>query len=327
MSDQIGDNLTSDIMKKVLRNRPITVMVAGLPRNGKSTALNNLLGLKLPVDFGVKTVTQKVIVESTTSQHGVRVCGIDTPGLQAIGVDSKKILDDMSEQIGQGVDNFTLLYCMSAIPAGIQDDFEIIKGLTDHFGDSIWKRCILVLTFCDTVRNENFKTEDLDEAYKTYLRDRVKVFKKGLSKCTSEAVPVKLILDCLVANESPDNNGMTDVEANDTIVAVPVAKAREDGRKPSILPGFNIGGSIDWTEYAFFEIMRKFAKTVTAAPTLAGGVVKGGGGAAVGAGIGGIVGLVGGPPGVVLGAGIGAVAGVAVGAVGTFAGYLWRTTH
>ena len=57
----------------------------------------------------------------------------------------------------------------------------------------------------------------------------------------------------------------------------------------------------------------------TATPTLAGGVLKGGGGA--------LVGLVGGPPGVALGAGIGAAAGAAVRAVGTFAGYLWRTTR
>ena len=88
-------------MKKLLENSgKVTVMVAGKPRTGKSTALNNLLGLKLPTDYGAKSVTQKVIVESTTSQHGVRVCGIDTPGLKALDLGSKKILDDMSEQIG-----------------------------------------------------------------------------------------------------------------------------------------------------------------------------------------------------------------------------------
>ena len=69
----------------------------------------------------------------------------------------------------------------------------------------------------------------------------IRFFKKALRKCTSDAIPVKLILDYQVAKESPDNNGMTEVEATpDTIVAVPVAKTREDGREPNILPGFKL---------------------------------------------------------------------------------------
>ena len=112
-------------------------------------------------------------------------------------------------------------------------DLDIMKGLTNRFGARIWKRCVLVLTFCDMVRNENFKTEDQDEAYKAHLRDHV----KALGKCTSDAILVKLILDCQAAK----NNGMTEVEAtSDTIVAVPVAKTREDGRDPNILPGFKL---------------------------------------------------------------------------------------
>ena len=331
-----------DFMQKVVAVNTFAVMVAGKSRRGKSTALNNLLGLKLPTGCGVKSVTQTVTVESTTSQHGVRVCGIDTPGIQAIDLGSKKVWKDMSGVIGQGVDKFTLLYCISACDkVDNNDDREVMKGLTDRFGADIWKRCILVLTFCDTARNENYETEDKDEAYKAHLRDCVEVFRGILGEFVSNVPPVKLILDCEVV-KSPDNDKMTEVKTTpDTIVAVPVARSREDGRKLNILPGFNIGGNIDWTEYAFYEVVKKSGRfsmpeiiefkskynLSTAAKVAGATVAGGGGGAAVGAGIGALIGLVGGPPGVVLGAGIGAVAGVTVGAVGTFAGYLWRVTH
>ena len=303
--------MQQDFMEKILSiQNKYTFMVAGQPRKGKSTALNNLLGLKLAARCGAQSVTQ-VVVESTTSPNGVQVCAIDTPGLRAVDdVDSKKVLQDMSKVIGQRTDSFILLYCMSVRSGDSMDDHEIMKCLNKNFGENIWKRCILVLTFCDSERNENYKTEDQDEAYKTHLRDCVDVFKDALGKSTSAAISVKLILDCQGAKEP---NKMTEIEAApDTIVAVPVAKTREDGRKPNILPGFNIGDKIDWIEYAFFEIVKKsgrYSKTeITALKSKYGllGAVVVGGGAAIGAGVGAVIG---GPLGAVIGSGIGGFVG------------------
>ena len=39
-------------------------------------------------------------------------------------MDSKKVWEDMTGEIGQGVDNFTLLYCMSATPADTKADLD-----------------------------------------------------------------------------------------------------------------------------------------------------------------------------------------------------------
>ena len=295
-----------DFTKRILSLKNHTVMVAGQPRNGKSTALNNLLGLKLPTGCGAKSVTQTATVESATSQEGVRVCGIDTPGLQATDdVNTEKVWEGMVEKIGQGVDNFTLLYCMSVFNADNADALEIMKGLTERFGDDIWKRCVLVLTFCDTARSENYKAKYQDEAYKAYLRACVEVFKEALRECTSDTIPVKLILDCRAA--SPDKNGMTVVEATpDTIVAVPVAKSRELGRNPNILPGFNIGGNRDWTDYAFFEMVRKSGKFSMPEKSKLHNALGRAAGTAVGAGIGAVVA---GPVGAVIGGGIGSIVG------------------
>ena len=291
-----------DLMKRIGPFTNYTVMVAGQPRKGKSTALNNVLGLKLPARCGAESVTQIAIVESATSQEGVQVCGIDTPGLLATDdVNTGKVWEGMMEKIGQGVDKFTLLYCMSAFNKPDNEDaLKIMKGLTERFGADIWKRCVLVLTFCDTVRSENYQAQYQDEAYKAYLRACVEVFKEALRKCTSDTIPVNLILDCQAA--SPDKKGMTVVEATpDTIVAVPVARSRKHGRNPNILPGFYIGGNIDWTEYAFVEMARKSGKFSMPEKSKHQNALGRVAGTAVGAGIGAFAG---GPVGAVIGAGI-----------------------
>ena len=304
----------------------ITVMVAGKPRTGKSTVLNNLFDVKLPARASPTSVTT-VVIDRSTSIDGLQVRYIDAPGLTALDMDNKKTLSDMSRKIGRGDDSFTLLFCLSMMNTIDNSDKKILKDMTDRFGASIWKKCILVLTYCDTARSQNFESEDQDVAYREHLRKYAELFRKSLQSCTSDVPPVKVIFDCQEGEITPD-----------TIVAVPVAKTREDGMKPNILPGFKIGGNICWTEYAFVEILRKvktfsiteikhkYSLSTVAVSTVAGGVIIGGTGAAVGAGIGGIVGLVGGPPGVAVGAAIGATAGVAVGTVSSFIVSLWRTT-
>ena len=306
------NSMQLDYIKKVLLLfGKVTVMVAGKPRTGKSTALNNLLGLSLPADCRVGSVT-KVVVDSTILRHGVQVCGIDTPGLRAFDIGNKKILKDMREKIGQGADNFTLLYCISAFNRFEgKDDIVIMKSLSDRFGADIWKRCILVLTFCDTERSENYKTEDQDEAYREHLRAYAKAFKEALEKCTTDVPPVKLVFD--------HQQGEI---MRDTIVAVPVARTREYGRKPNILPGLDIGDNMHWPEYAFLEIVRKSGKISVSEMRdkyhLFAVAAASGGGAAIGAIIGGAIGLVGGPPGAAVGAGIGATAGAIAGSVLSF---------
>ena len=310
-----------EYMKKLIAlNGKVTVMVAGKPRVGKSTALNNLFGLDLRAAPGARSVTTCVFV-STTSQNGVQVRYIDTPGLQAVDdVDSEKVLADMELKIGQGDDNFTLLYCISAVNSFDQTDVTIIKNLTKIFGAEIWKRCVLVLTRCDTLRSDEYEAEAQVEDYKECLSSYVEPFKMILEKCKIQLPPTKLIFDC------QDGAATTD-----TIVVVPVAKSTRVGREPSILPGFNTDGSLNWSDYVFLEILKKAGKLsaislikfrynllAVAVSSAVGALAGAGGGAAVGGNIGGIVGLVGGPPGAVIGYGAGAAAGAIVVTVGSF---------
>ena len=310
--------------KLIALNGKVTVMVAGKPRMGKSTALNNLFGLSLTAAPGARSVTT-VVLESTTSQNGVQVRYIDTPGLEAVdNVDSEKVMADMKLQIGQGDDSFTLLYCISAVNSFDQTDVKIIKNLTKLFGAGIWKRCVLVLTRCDTVRSDDFEAEAQVQKYKECLSSYVVTFKEILEKCKIQVPPTKLIFDC-----------QDGADTYDAVVAVPVAKSTRVGREPSILPGFNIDGSLNWSDYVFLEVLKKAGKLsaisliklrynlyAVAGSTAGGALVGAGSGAAVGGKLGAVLGLVAGPAGVAAGslsgAAAGALTGAIVGSVGSF---------
>ena len=222
----------------------VTIMVAGKPRMGKSTVLNNLLGLTLATGPGADSVTTAV-VDETAMYENVQIRYIDTPGLQALDEESEEVLHSMKLKIGQGDDSFTLLYCISVYSSFTEDDVKIIKNLNAHFGVDIWKRCILVLTRCDTERRESFSTEDLDRDYLEYLDPYATQFKKALEKCSSDVPPVKLIFNC--QDDSTTGN----------IVAVPVAKSIEFGREPNIFPGLKVDGSLNWSHYLFMEVLKK----------------------------------------------------------------------
>ena len=290
----------------------VTIMVAGKVRVGKSTALNNLFGLNLATGPGASSVTTDVLDE-TISHNGVQIRYIDVPGVQSVGIDSKKILEDISSKIGEGDDHFTLLYCVSALTGFTQDDKMIVKKLNKRFGANIWNRCILVLTYCDTLRNEDFPEEKQDNDYRNCLMLYTETFKDILKKCSSREIPVELIFDCQDDVRTPGVSGVPDgiVKCN-TIVAVPVARTRDHGRKSNILPGFELLDSLDWSDYAFEEILKKSGKLSPAVNQLrkkVHGILRAAG---VGAAAGAVAGLVGGPIITLAGVVGGAIAGLCV---------------
>ena len=313
-------------------HKKVTVMVAGKPRMGKSTAFNNLFGVKLQTGPGADSVTITV-VDKTVEHNGVQVRYIDTPGLQSLDIDDDTVLEDISKTIGQDDDSFTLLYCVSVLNSFTNDDVAIVRSLNKLFGACIWTRCILVLTYCDMARCQHFAKNN-DEDYKKCLKSYVENFKKVLGKCKISAPPVKLIFDCQDETTSPD-----------TIVAVPVAESTKVGRQPNILPDLKIADTVNWSDWVFVEILKKSGKfslglvrlrynlvLVPGAGAAIGaaaiGAVVGAspigaaskraaaiGGAVIGAVVGAGLGVAGGPIGIAAGATAGAIAGAAAGSV------------
>ena len=304
----------------------VTVMVAGKPKVGKSTVFNNLFGLNLKTGPGASSVTTAVVLDETISYNGVQIRYVDVPGVQALDMDSEKILEGISSKIGEGDDHFTLLYCVSVLIGYTEDDEMTVKKLTDRFGANIWNRCILVVTNCDAIRNENFPEEKEDKYYRELLIFYTKVFKNILKKFSSCEIPVELIYDCQDdvrrpgvsgvpdgkavpdGKVVPDGKAVTDGKAVpdgkampdgkvkcNTIVTVPVAKSREHGRKPNILPGIELADNTDWSDYVFVEILKKSGKFSPALIQLRYNVLGNLRAAGVGAAAGAVAGLAEGP--------------------------------
>ena len=149
-----------DFIKKLVRERPLVLVTAGKPGAGKSTLINNLLGLK-----GKKAAESKADPESVTKAvdyyeeevRGITVRIIDTPGLEAkdLSREAQEALEDLSALTDGKAD--IMLYCMKLADRSRADkkDERIVRKLTRVFGKEVWRHTVLVLTYGDAVLNED----------------------------------------------------------------------------------------------------------------------------------------------------------------------------
>ena len=288
-------------IRKLARRSPLVLVTVGIPGAGKSTLINNLLGLK-----GNKAAETKYSRMSVTEHvdyyegevHGIAMCIIDTPGLEAMDLSSKEeevVLATLSVLTDRKAD--ILLYCMKLTDGSNYRDERIVTMLTKTFGEEIWKHTILVLTFGDVVLRQ-------DEEDRDRLEEFIEGFGKALTKAGVSGVPVKSVL-------STQSNKSDHEVQYPAIIGVPV------GRHTQTPP--------NWTDLLFKEIIKKckydtipailmlrgiapewVAKILRPAGSLVGSVSRG----VVGSGI----------VGMCIGAAIGAILGVPAPAVGAAIG-------
>ena len=225
-----------------------TIMVAGKPRKGKSQALNNIFGVKWKSRMTVNSVTLKVTKEIVT-KRGQKLRVIDTPGLAAVDIDKNEVVEEMKRAV-KGID-YTLIYCQSVSPSTALDlsDIHILKRLTSSLGKDVWKKCVILLTFSDTARNEKFPSDKDIKDYKEYLKDYLKHFYDLLKMCGADIPGVKLVFDY-------KDQKAREEQIMDEIVAVPVGLFPRD---KSIVPGI-LEENEYWTDLAFIELLKKTPK-------------------------------------------------------------------
>ena len=303
-----------EIKKLIIRNRPLVFVTAGKPGAGKSTLINNLLGLR-----GKKAAESKASPKSVTKAvdyyeeevHEITVRIIDTPGLEAKDLTSKEehqTLADLSVFTDGKAD--IMLYCMRLTDRADEKDERIVKKLTKAFGKEIWRHTVLVLTYGDAVLNQDGGDQET-------LEEFANEFEEVLKKAGVDNVPVKSILSAQDAGSELES-----VE-QPQIIGVPVGRRTESPQ--------------DWVQLLFKEIIKKckmdsipemlvlqgikpewIVAVMGIGAFLASGVTmfQGGGavGTVVGANVGGVVGgALGGAIGSVFG-GIGSIPGAAIGA-------------
>lgn len=282
------------------------VVIAGRPSSGKSRALNNIFGVKFESKNSVHSVTNDIEYKRVTKK-GSTVIVVDTPGLGAADIEMNKVKDDFASVIGDL--NCTLLYCHSVGPNNklMDVDVRIFKNLQKVLGKKIWKRCIILFTFSDTLRREDYPKYDDNQAYLRYLQEHVTNLEEKLKKHCGDHVPnVKLVSDVVIG----------DAEIED-IVAIPVGKMVTQKQEAEVLIPAPDGSGRNWWMVAWNVIEKKSTKLDrivlkkvldSKAQTVAGLAASVVVGSALG-GLGGV--LVGG----VAAAGVGAIPGAFAGAV------------
>ena len=293
-------------------NELVVIMVAGKVGNGKSTALNNIYGLNLETKSSSTMVT-KDILSLDVEKNGVTVRVIDTPGLGSIDLKTESVVREMRE-VTKG-HNYILLYCLGVKPSDIltETDKVIIRNLQQTLGVQVWQKCVLLLTFSDITREQEYPSAAQDEDYKDFLKEHAQQFQSILQEQSRTQIEVKTIFEYNSQEEREQQ------EASEAIVAIPVQK--EKNYKHDILPGISHLYP-EWTDAVILELMKKKDAKDRILPMIAIGgiqnnyvkILAGGAvGAVVGTGVGTVTGIVGGPLGMIAGAICGMVIGGTVG--------------
>lgn len=290
-----GDGVEQTTQKM---NRSPIIAVAGKSGVGKSTTINNFLGLegeqKCATGDDADPTTREVRICSNV-KHGTEVTIVDTPGLGGLKKrETKKILKNISKSTDETAD--ILLYCISLHPSGRigAADADIINMLTKAYGSEIWSRTILALTFA------NERSKLTQDAYKRLIEGYARNFQIALRTANIFDVHVRSIL----AGEDVPNG---------VIPAVPIG---DDPNTPLVIGD-------DWTNDLLKEVLKRtnretaikllrFRGHLLPATAEVGGSIMAGVavGAAVGTAAGAPVGVI---PGIVVGIPAGAVAGGAIG--------------
>lgn len=296
--------------------RRLVLVTAGRAGTGKSTLINNLLGLKGEKAAlskpGAKSVT-KVVDYYDEEVRGIPVRIIDTPGLESMELRKE---DDLAlatvSELTEGKADL-LLYCMSLAGRFDEKDDCIVKKLTRAFGKDIWKHAILVLTRGDS------ELTDEEEENRELLEGFTEMFEEALEKAGVSGVPVKSVLSIQNVCPKSESSALAMIQQPE-IVGIPVGRSikktqgwalllfKEIIRKcevdaiPAILALQGI--TPDWLAKVYGFVSGGFVGYLIG--VLLGGVI----GAGVGAGIGALAGGVGAIPGGIAGAEIGAELGI-----------------
>ena len=202
--------------------RPVVLVIAGRQGAGKSTLVNNFLGLrgerKAKARASVRAVTHEIRKHEEVV-NGITVRIIDSPGLEATDEtdsEEKVSLAMLSEYTGGKAD--LLLYFVSLKEGrfDVEKHIKIITKLNKTFTSKIWERTLLVLTHADVVVEDDDDDEpELSALVGEYCTEFLKVLVKS-------GVGPSVVADVQCV-PPPEMDQSTHVHRS-TMLAVPVGK-------------------------------------------------------------------------------------------------------
>jgi energy-coupling factor transporter ATP-binding protein EcfA2 len=225
----------------------MTLVTAGRSGAGKSTLIRNMLGLKddakpgggghhLQHQHSPSSVTKEVELYSSLREGGITIHMVDTPSLNASDVTDARAMALLQEKTGGGRCDM-LLYCVSLLPDSKIDkeDKEIIRKLTLVFGQDVWRRTVLVLTFANAV-----KALYPEQSVKDIVEEYAKKFQSALHFVFKSDISVVSIFSCDWSQTQRDA---------DTIIAVPAGYSPDERFIKKLRQG--------WDEMIFGEVFKK----------------------------------------------------------------------
>ena len=224
----------------------VHVMIAGLPRTGKSTALNNIFGLELEARSGPKSVTD-VTTSTLVAKNDITLKVVDTPGLKAVDLNERVVIKEMTKL---GIEkDFVLLMTLSVcLGSTISTDYvNIIKNINAIFGTEIWNQCIILLTYSDATRNMEFNSDTMIKEYQEHLNLYCEFLQEVLTKLKIKKT-IRLFSDYKSLEQFQD-------KTLDGIVAMPVGKNPEVETK-LILPDLTWAHDHKWNDLLLMEITK-----------------------------------------------------------------------
>ena len=224
----------------------VHVMIAGLPRTGKSTALNNIFGLELKARSGAKSVIA-VITPTTITKDGITLKVVDTPGLKAVDINERVVIKEMAK-LGIEKDFILLITLSVSLSSTISTEYvNIIKHLNAIFGTEIWDRCIILLTYSDAARIMEFNSDSMITEYQEHLNSYCKLLQEVLIKLKIKK-KIRLFSEYTSLEQFED-------KTLDGIVAMPVGKHPEVETK-LILPDLTWAHDHKWNDLLLMEITK-----------------------------------------------------------------------
>ena len=292
-SQDIDMNRAIEEWKKRSNGSPLVIAVVGKSGVGKSTLINNFLGLKgdnlCATGDGASTTTLKIATKKSKKQN-ITIHMIDTPGLGGINeISMVDVCKDLTREADQKID--VLIYSVSKHPSACIDttDVGIIRTLTSILGPEIWFRTILALTYADAAALSIKREQD-----NTQIRGYATSLQKALDKAG--------VVNVTVQSESSKKDPSS-------IPVIPVGYS-----------SLELPLSSNWINQLFVQVLEKSnPKTVhipmsqaIKAAEFAGSVVAG---VAIGAAVGTVIGAPFFGIGIIIGPVVGAVVGAAAGSI------------
>ena len=169
--------------------KALCIAILGKIGTGKSSLINTLFGEQLSVEGQTLYAVTETTESITLMINAVRVTLWDTPGLKDPFSDGEETIRSMREACSiRDIDLF--VYCTRFDQTRLSwDDIDCIRDITRGFGDEMWERALIALTFA----NEVGVPASCETSLQEYFQARESKWKGALHQVIKESVNLPAI--------------------------------------------------------------------------------------------------------------------------------------